>query len=169
MDICATRVERFKCSRNSNRNFLRLIQYKRLPSFVAPPVARSHNMRAIKSRGNNTTERRLRAYLIRSGISGWSLQILPELGSPDFVFFKHKVAVFVDGCFWHGCPRCGHIPKTNSNYWKQKIYRNRCRDRKIAGVARTKGFTVIRIWECRLKRHPETCLKRIDHALNKRK
>lgn len=137
-----------------------------LPPFTTPSQQRTRNMRAIKSRGNRSTECRLRAQLVQSGLTGWTLQRLPEIGSPDFIFGKQRLVVFVDGCFWHGCPRCGHTPKTNSRYWRAKIQRNRKRDVRVRRMARTAGFRVIRIWECDLKQRSQTCLNRIRRALD---
>lgn len=123
-------------------------------------------MRAIRSRGSRTTERRVRAMLVRAGLRGWMMHALKEIGSPDFIFVRRRVAVFVDGCFWHGCPRCGHVPKTNAAYWKAKIERNRRRDRLVRRLARASGYAVIRIWECKLRDQPQTCLVRIRRALH---
>ena len=122
-------------------------------------------MRAIKSCGNRTTERRLRGLLVRARLRGWTLETPAGIGSPDFIFLRARIAVFVDGCFWHGCPRCGHVPKTNSAYWTAKIGRNRRRDRRIGRAARAAGYKVVRIWECALKREPALCLKRIRQAV----
>jgi DNA mismatch endonuclease (patch repair protein) len=84
---------------------------------------------------------------------------------PDFFFARRRVAVFVDGCFWHGCPRCGHIPKTNSAYWGAKIARNRTRDARISRALRAQGYSVLRIWECDLRSRPERCVRRIQRML----
>src|SRR5438876_615623 len=92
----------------------------RLPAYAPPLPARSANMRAIRGRGNRTTERRLRAMLVRAGLRGWRMGSTAEIGSPDFAFPQERVLLFVDGCFWHGCPRCGHIPRTNAQYWSAK-------------------------------------------------
>jgi DNA mismatch endonuclease (patch repair protein) len=97
--------------------------------FVGPqePVSTvtSRVMRAIKGKGNRSTELVLRMVLVRNGIQGWSLNSrLP--GRPDFLFETKKLAVFVDGCFWHGCPRCGHTPKTRSAFWVKKFESNTC-------------------------------------------
>jgi DNA mismatch endonuclease, patch repair protein len=123
-------------------------------------------MRAIKSRGNRSTEQRLRAMLVRAEFRGWTMRAVTEIGSPDFVFSSKRTAVFVDGCFWHGCPRCGHLPKRNRAYWKAKIERNQRRDRAVIRLARSLGFVVVRIWECELKDRPHLCLARISRALS---
>ena len=88
----------------------------------------SKRMRAVRSRGNKTTEVSLRLGLARAGIKGWKIHAAGLIGSPDFYFPKRKLAIFVDGCFWHGCPKCGHVPTMNNQYWSKKIMRNRKRD-----------------------------------------
>jgi DNA mismatch endonuclease, patch repair protein len=121
-------------------------------------------MRAITSRGNRTTEARLRSMLVRAGVRGWRIRPSGISGTPDFVFREARVVVFVDGCFWHGCPRCGHIPRTNAKYWTAKIARNQRRDRRTRRALRANGYRVVAIWECALKRAPGRCLARIRIA-----
>lgn len=134
--------------------------------FKTTPV-RSENMRAIKDRRNRTTEMRFRAYMVTLGIRGWQVRPGNLVGSPDFVFPRHKVTIFVDGCFWHGCPKCGHIPKTNKPYWRTKIARNRARDARTTRRLRRLGFSVVRLWECDLRKRPSTCVRRIERALKR--
>lgn len=134
------------------------LQFKTTP-------ARSENMRAIKARRNRTTELRLRAYMVTLGIRGWQVRPRNLEGNPDFVFRRNKVVLFVDGCFWHGCPKCGHIPKTNRAYWQAKIARNRARDARTTRKLRRSGFHVVRLWECDLRQRPNVCLGRIRRAL----
>lgn len=133
----------------------------RLPEFSKPNRVRSANMRAIRSRGNRSTEWSLRSMLIRSGHKGWKIHSTKFIGTPDFVFPESRVVIFIDGCFWHGCPTCGHIPKTNEQYWGAKIGRNKKRDKKYSRQLRRQGLKVIRIWECALKAKPQRCLQRI--------
>jgi DNA mismatch endonuclease (patch repair protein) len=140
---------------------------KSLPSFSRPSEIRSANMRAIRARGNRSTEWRLRSLLIRAGLRGWKVHSKQFLGTPDFVFRDAKVLIFIDGCYWHGCPKCGHIPKTNSEYWTAKIGRNQERDKKYTRELRKQGFKVIRIWECALKKYPDRCLRRIQKAVDR--
>lgn len=119
-----------------------------LPSgrFSNVSVVRSRSMAAVKGKNNATTERLLRMALVRSRISGWVTHAnLP--GRPDIYFPKIRLAIFLDGCFWHGCSRCGHVPKTNTLFWETKIKRNRQRDRKNARLLRAQGVFVIRAWE----------------------
>src|SRR5713101_1142471 len=73
----------------------------------------SKTMRAVRGKNNRTTERRLRLGLVGCGVDGWRVRPGGLKGSPDFFFPAAKVAVFVDGCFWHGCPECGHVPRQN--------------------------------------------------------
>ena len=107
-------------------------------------------MPRILYKGNEKTEVRLAKIMRKAGIRGWRRH-LPIPGRPDFAFRKHKVAVFVDGCFWHGCPRCFRLPKQNRAFWKAKIEGNRKRDRSVNGRLRRLGWKVMRIRECRLK------------------
>lgn len=137
----------------------------RLPSFNKPKRGRSANMRAIRSSGNRTTEIRLTSLLRQDRLRGWKLHPSNVLGKPDLLIPKARVAVFVDGCFWHACPRCGHIPKTNRTYWRVKIARNRARDARNTRMLRKSGFHVIRLWECDLRRRPKACLARIRRAI----
>lgn len=141
---------------------------KGLPTFNKPPENRSRNMRAIRSSGNKTTEARLVSLLRRHRVWGWRRHPADILGNPDLVMRGQRVAVFVDGCFWHGCPKCGHIPKTNRAYWRAKIARNLSRDALISRRLRTLGFRVLRVRECDLKGRPKQCLRRIRRALGLR-
>lgn len=107
---------------------------------------RSHNMSSIRSKGNTTTERAFLRLLRTARIYGWRRHAnLP--GKPDFVFRSRNVAVFIDGCFWHGCPRCYRLPEDNRPYWKTKMIANRRRDKRISRLLRAKGWSVLRIWE----------------------
>jgi len=111
---------------------------------------RSAVMSLIRSRGNSATELRLIALMREHGITGWRRNA-PVFGKPDFVFRTAKVAVFVDGCFWHGCPRHATKPATRAAWWAAKLARNAQRDRTVSRALRTCGWRVLRIWECALK------------------
>lgn len=136
-----------------------------LPSFIKPAEDRSRNMRAIRSSGNKTTEIRLVTLLRENRLDGWRLHPSRVSGKPDLFFKAGRVAVFVDGCFWHGCPKCGHIPKTNRAYWKAKIARNLSRDELISRTLRASGLRVVRLRECDLRKCPLQCLRRIRRVL----
>lgn len=120
-------------------------------SFSNVPAARSRVMSAVKGKGNKSTELRLRMALVRHGLVGWEMHPAGLAGNPDFIFQKHKLALFVDGCFWHGCTECGHVPRTNNAFWKAKIMRNRERDQRTTEVLRESGMKVVRVWEHSLK------------------
>lgn len=129
---------------------------------------RSAIMSAVRGRGNRSTELQLASLLRANRINGWRREA-PVLGKPDFVFRREKVAVFVDGCFWHGCPRHGRTPKTRVAFWKAKLARNAKRDLVVSRALRMAGWTVLRIWECALLRHrAKRTLNRIAHTLRAR-
>lgn len=118
---------------------------------------RSWIMAQIRSKGNLSTEKKLEQLFRRERLIGWRRKTdLP--GKPDFVFPKQKLAIFVDGCFWHGHPTRCRLPKTNTSYWAEKILRNRLRDRIVTRSIKNRGWKVLRIWE-HLIEHPETLAK----------
>ena len=125
---------------------------------------RSEVMSKIKGKGNKATEVALAKLFRTNGISGWRRQY-PIVGKPDFAFPKHKVAVFVDGCFWHGCPKHSTKPKSNKKFWLAKLEANRTRDRKVSRLLRAEGWRVIRIWEHDLKAPNPQMLKAIRNAI----
>ena len=129
--------------------------------FAQTPASRRDNMRAVRSRGNRSTEVRLRAAMVRRAIRGWTLHPREVFGVPDFFFKDCRVAIFVDGCFWHGCPRCGHVPKTNADYWAGKIGRNRARDKAVTEALTASAFSVVRFWECEIRTALPACVDRI--------
>lgn len=110
---------------------------------------RSRNMAAIRSRGNESTELRVVRMLRDERIVGWRRH-LPIPGRPDFTWPKARVTLFVDGCFWHGCPKCYRLPGRNQGYWRLKFLRNQERDRAVTRKLRDDGWRVIRVWECSL-------------------
>lgn len=128
---------------------------------------RSAIMSAVRGHGNRSTELQLASLLRMRHINGWRRGVqLP--GKPDFVFRREKIAMFVDGCFWHGCPRHGRTPKTRVAFWQGKLARNAKRDRVVSRMLRAAGWTVLRIWECALtRRQVERTLARIIRALRK--
>lgn len=114
---------------------------------VFSPSERSAIMRNIKHRGNKSTEVKLISIFKHNSIVGWRRNY-PVIGKPDFVFLKCKIAVFADGCFWHG-HHCRNItPKQNDDYWKRKLQRNRERDKKVNELFVSRGWRVLRFWEC---------------------
>ena len=122
-------------------------------------------MAAIKSKGNKDTELKLISILRANGISGWRRN-QKFLGRPDFVFRRERLVLFVDGCFWHGCPKHGRKPGSNSIYWTAKLKRNKCRDKKVCRKLRKSGWFVLRLWEHELAKAAGTAEK-IKSSLHK--
>ncbi len=110
---------------------------------------RSKAMAAIRS-NNTKPEFTVRRLLFKSGY-GYRLHYKKLPGSPDIVLTKYKVAIFINGCFWHhhGC-HISHIPKSNSTFWLNKIKRNLTRDKKNVTALLGMGWRVLIIWECAL-------------------
>jgi len=124
---------------------------------------RSEVMSRIRSRGNRSTELKLLGIMRTYRVTGWRRgQKLP--GSPDFVFREHRLAVFVDGCFWHGCVKCYSPPATNQEFWNRKYSSNKKHDRIVNRTLRARGWKVLRIWEHQLKL-PGRVVARIQKAM----
>lgn len=115
---------------------------------------RSSVMRAVRGSANKSTELRLIAFFRLHRIVGWRRGV-PLFGKPDFVFRASRLTVFVDGCFWHGCPKHGTRPANNAEFWREKIARTQVRDKDVNRVLKRKGWRVMRIWEHELKRKNE--------------
>lgn len=109
---------------------------------------RSAVMARIRGRANRDTELAFAKLLRVAKVKGWRRH-LPMIGKPDFTFRRERVVVFVDGCFWHGCPKPKHspLPKGNADFWFKKLTANHERDRRVTRTLRAQGWTVIRIWE----------------------
>ena len=153
---------------------------------------RSEVMSRIRSRGNKATELALARLFRRHKITGWRRQLNLRFANddlrmtknagknrkskianlkfavrPDFVFRKERLAIFVDGCFWHGCPSHGTQPKNNAAFWRNKISRNQIRDRLVTRSLKEAGWRSLRIWEHALARNGEKrLLRRLQHALD---
>lgn len=132
---------------------------------VFTKTKRSEVMSRIRSRGNKDTELALATLLRQHGVKGWRRH-QPIFGKPDFIFPKARFAIFVDGCFWHSCPKHATKPKNNRAFWHRKLSANKVRDRLVTQTLRKAGWHVLRIWEHELARKNETrLLKRIGRAL----
>ena len=112
---------------------------------------RSEIMRKVRSNNNKSTELKLIQVFKENGITGWKRNY-PVKGHPDFVFLDKKIAVFVDGCFWHGHDCRNTRPSDNADYWTKKRERNIRHDKEITALFERRGWMVIRIWECELKK-----------------
>ena len=121
-----------------------------MTSDVFTKTKRSAVMARIRGTGNKDTELRLIALMRAHGITGWRRH-RPLFGKPDFVFPKQKLAVFVDGCFWHGCPQHFTRPKSRQEFWDAKIAANQARDRLVTCTLRSRGWRVLRLWEHALR------------------
>lgn len=129
------------------------------------PEQRSYAMSRVKARGNASTELRMVALLKAHRIHGWRRHLdIP--GRPDFAFRRERVAVFVDGCFWHACPRCFRMPTSNADYWESKIERNKRRDSRVTRELRGKNWHVVRVWEHSL-REPDKVAARLRRTLTR--
>lgn len=107
---------------------------------------RSEVMSRIRGRGNKETELAFASLLRRLGITGWRRH-QPLLGKPDFTFRRRRIVVFVDGCFWHGCPKHSSMPVNNRKFWKEKLAANKRRDQRVTRTLRKQGWLVLRLWE----------------------
>jgi DNA mismatch endonuclease (patch repair protein) len=114
---------------------------------TAPTPERSAQMSLVRGKGNRSTEERFASLLRNARIKGWRRHAnLP--GRPDFSFPRDRIVVFVDGCFWHACPKCRRrLPKSNASFWRNKIESNTRRDRKNSRTLRSRGWRVFRVWE----------------------
>jgi DNA mismatch endonuclease (patch repair protein) len=128
---------------------------------------RSEVMSRIRGSENRDTELRLISIFRRYRVTGWRRRT-PIFGKPDFVFPKEKLAVFVDGCFWHGCPKPKHsgLPKSNVEFWTRKFANNVARDRLVTQRLKKAGWRVLRVWECDLvPQREKRIIRRLERAL----
>jgi len=129
---------------------------------------RSEIMAAIKGRNTKSTELVMRRLLREQRITGWrrNLECLP--GRPDFAFPDKHIAVFVDGCFWHGCRTCtrNRRPAANADFWLNKIAGNMKRDRRVNRSLKARGWKVLRIWEHALEKRSDFVVRRMLRAVN---
>lgn len=126
---------------------------------------RSYIMSRVKGRGNRLTELRMVELFRAHGFVGWRRNST-VFGRPDFVFPASRIAVFVDGCFWHGCPLHGQVPKTNRAFWKRKLIRNRNRDLAVNRELGKRGWKSIRVWQHDL-RAPKKVIRRLARLIER--
>ena len=125
---------------------------------------RSYNMSQIKAK-NTKPEMKLRKMLFHNGLRGYSIHY-GLIGKPDIVYPKYKLAIFVDGCFWHKCPRCFTTPDTRKEFWAKKIETNKKRDIEINKKLSHMGWTVLRFWEHRIMKDPHSVLRIIRKKID---
>ena len=132
---------------------------------VFTKAKRSAVMSRIRGRGNKDTELALMKLLRQHGITGWRRN-QNVFGKPDFLFRRNRLALFVDGCFWHGCHKHCKIPAGNRAFWKKKFTANKTRDRRVNRELRKLGWRVVRIWEHDLAKRGAACIRKIQAATN---
>lgn len=133
---------------------------------VFTKAKRSEVMSRIRGRGNKDTELALAKLFRRHHITGWRRN-QSVFGKPDFVFRQVRLALFVDGCFWHGCPKHGTKPKNNAAFWQKKLTVNKRRDALVTRTLRSAQWRVLRLWEHDLaKRNLSRLLARVQKALS---
>ncbi|XOB40886.1 MAG: very short patch repair endonuclease [Candidatus Nealsonbacteria bacterium] len=133
---------------------------------VHTTTQRSRNMSAIKGKGNQSTEIAFLRLLKKNKITGWLRHYRFLRGKPDFVFVGKKIAIFIDGCFWHGCPKCKLEPVTNKRFWAEKISINKKRDVAVSKEIKKANWLVLRFWEHQIKKNPKSAIKKLKKYLN---
>lgn len=121
-------------------------------------------MRQVKSR-NTSAEKALLAAIKAEGLKGWRRHYTRAFGVPDIAFPRQKVAIFIDGCFWHGCRKCYRQPKSNVGYWVQKVARNKERAREVNLNLKRRGWRTLRIWEHDAKKLQSGLVKKITKTI----
>ena len=124
---------------------------------------RSYNMSQIKGR-DTKPEISLRKLLFRKGARGYRTRYKLN-GKPDIVFSKKKIVIFIDGCFWHKCPKCFIEPETRKKFWKEKLNGNVKRDREVNRLLEKEGWKVLRFWEHQIRKSAEKAAKKIMQEL----
>ncbi len=132
---------------------------------VFTKAKRSAVMSRIRGHGNKDTEIALMKLLRHHNITGWRRN-QKVFGKPDFIFRQVRLALFVDGCFWHGCPKHCKMPAGNRAFWKTKLAANKARDRRVNRELQKIGWRVMRIWEHDLAKRGGVCVQKIQAATN---
>ena len=160
-----TGLDRTFISLIENGKLIRIWFRYRVMTDVLTQDQRKLNMSHIRAK-NTGPEVKLRKLLFAEGIRGYRIHYnLP--GKPDIIFTKKKIAIFIDGCFWHRCPVCFQQPETRKEFWMKKIQSNVERDKKVNALLKNQEWKVIRIWEHEIRKNPEKCIKNIIRILDK--
>ena len=120
---------------------------------------RSYNMSRVKCR-DTKPEIKLRKELHRHGLKGYRTRS-NLYGKPDIIFTKYKLAIFVDGCFWHKCPVCFKRPSTRTDFWDKKIEKNTLRDKEVNKKLASDGWKILRFWEHEINKNINNVIKKI--------
>ena len=111
---------------------------------------------------NTKPELEFRKALYADGIRGYRLNWEKVPGRPDIAFPGRKISIFINGCYWHRCPYCElPLPKTNTEFWKEKFDKNIKRDKKKEKELLDLGWTVLVFWECKIKTNIKDCINKI--------
>ena len=131
---------------------------------ICGPATRSYTMSRIR-KTDTKPEMRLRRSLWAAGLRGWRVRRkLP--GTPDIVFGRARLVIFVHGCFWHGCPKCAiRKPRSNRSYWIPKLKRNKARDKRVTKELRVSGWSVMHVWEHEVMRDADRVARRVVRRL----
>ncbi len=124
---------------------------------------RSEIMRSVRTEGT-APEMRLRRALWRAGLR-YRTRTRIERAKPDLAFLGKRVLVFVDGCFWHGCPQHYTKPAANAAFWITKIEKNKVRDERNNQALEAQGWKVLRFWECQVEKELDRVVATIQHHL----
>ena len=121
-------------------------------------------MSRIRGHGNKDTELALAKHFRAHGITGWRRR-QRLFGKPDFAFRRERVVIFVDGCFWHRCPKHSNLPVNNRPFWEKKLSANTLRDRIVTKTLRKQGWRVLRLWEHDLSKNADRSVSKIKALL----
>jgi DNA mismatch endonuclease (patch repair protein) len=131
------------------------------------PEARSRRMSLVRAKGNRSTEAKVEAVFVADDVIGWIKHPRDLSPQPDFYFAEARLALFVDGCFWHSCPKCNRkLPATRRAFWRKKLEATRRRDEAGRRRLRRAGVSVMRVWEHELR--DERWLIRLRRMLARR-
>ena len=139
-----------------------IVNYKR--DGRAPIPNKESTSRAMSANKGKSTKPEIafRKLLFEKGYRGYRVNYQKLPGTPDIVYLKHRIAIFINGCYWHRCPYCNLAsPKTHEEFWKDKFLKNIERDRKNYDVLISMGWKVMIIWECEIKNDIINCLDRV--------
>lgn len=137
-----------------------------MPTFVNTDPQRRKMMKAVRTH-DTAPELQLRLALRERGLTGYRCAPKTILGKPDIAFTRWKVAIFVDGCFWHGCPQCYVRPVNNREAWDEKLEGNRSRDTRVTETLSEAGWVVLRFWEHEVRRELDAVADAVEAVLVK--
>ena len=127
---------------------------------------RSKNMRAIKSQSQ--LENKVTKALWNAGYR-FRKNDKSLFGKPDISIKKYKTVIFIDSCFWHGCPLHGNMPKSNTEFWEKKLARNKERDKEVNAYYKELGWNCLRVWEHEFKQDFHQAVEKIKHFIDQAK